>query len=70
MPWTPSGWPAAAWTCSKPAGGSPRVGRFGQVNVRGNALPVPVLFIGRPLRMLLHANNLIVFDGRTHGHEA
>ncbi|MFB7646002.1 IS21 family transposase [Streptomyces sp. NPDC056084] len=44
---------------------TPRVGRFAQVSVRGNAYSVPVRFIGRQLRVLMHANDLIVFDGRT-----
>lgn len=43
---------------------SPRVNRFGQISVRGNAYSVPVRFIGRQLRVLLHANDLIVYDGR------
>ncbi|MFD7541359.1 hypothetical protein [Streptomyces sp. NPDC059819] len=44
---------------------TPRVDRFAQVSVRGNAYSVPVRFIGRQLRVLMHANDLIVFDGRT-----
>ncbi|MDX3227598.1 Mu transposase domain-containing protein [Streptomyces sp. ME19-01-6] len=31
---------------------TPRVDRFGQVNVRGNAYSVPVRFIGHQLRVL------------------
>jgi hypothetical protein len=44
---------------------TPRVNRFGQVTVRSNAYSVPVRFIGRQLRVLLHANDLVVYDGRT-----
>ncbi|MGV9884809.1 IS21 family transposase [Streptomyces sp. NPDC003006] len=44
---------------------APRVDRFGQITVRSNAYSVPVRFIGRQLRVLLHANDLVVYDGRT-----
>ncbi|WP_327593365.1 Mu transposase domain-containing protein [Streptomyces chartreusis] len=44
---------------------TPRVNRFGQITVRSNAYSVPVRFIGRQLRVLLHANDLVVYDGRT-----
>ncbi|MFF8973673.1 hypothetical protein [Streptomyces sp. NPDC014995] len=44
---------------------TPRVNRFSQISVRGYAYSVPVRFIGRQLRVLLHANELIVYDGRT-----
>jgi hypothetical protein len=44
---------------------TPRVDRFSQISVRGNAYSVPVRFIGRQLRVLPHANDLIVYDGRT-----
>ncbi|MBZ9644339.1 hypothetical protein [Streptomyces sp. PSKA30] len=44
---------------------TPRVNRFSQISVRGNAYSVPVRSIGRQLRVLLHANDLIVYDGRT-----
>ncbi|MFE0358790.1 IS21 family transposase [Streptomyces nigra] len=44
---------------------TPRVNRFSQISVRGNVYSVPVRFIGRQLRVLLHANDLIVYDGRT-----
>ena len=42
----------------------PRVNRFSQISIRGNTYSVPVRFIGRQLRVLLHANDLIVYDGR------
>ncbi|MEF3113775.1 IS21 family transposase [Streptomyces chrestomyceticus] len=44
---------------------TPGVNRYSQISVRGNAYSVPVRFIGRQLRVLLHANDLIVYDGRT-----
>ncbi|MEV5979703.1 IS21 family transposase [Streptomyces sp. NPDC052114] len=44
---------------------TPRVNRFSQIGVRGNVYSVPVRFTGRQLRVLLHANELIVIDGRT-----
>ncbi|RDI65719.1 transposase [Nocardia pseudobrasiliensis] len=44
---------------------TPRVDRYAQITVRTNRYSVPVRLIGRPLRVLLHANNLIVYDGRT-----
>ncbi|MEV5989090.1 hypothetical protein AB0L85_29535 [Streptomyces sp. NPDC052051] len=43
----------------------PRVDRFSQMSVCGNTYSVPVHFIGRQLRVLPHANELIVYDGRT-----
>lgn len=44
---------------------TPRINRFSQISVRDNAYSVPVRLIGRQLRVLLHANDLIVYDGRT-----
>ncbi|WP_432420565.1 IS21 family transposase [Nocardia carnea] len=44
---------------------SPRVDKFSQVTVRTNRYSVPVRLIGRQVRVLLHANHLVVFDGRT-----
>ncbi|WP_063036292.1 IS21 family transposase [Nocardia grenadensis] len=44
---------------------TPRVDKFSQVTVRTNRYSVPVRLIGRQVRVLLHANHLIVFDGRT-----
>ncbi|MFE9122856.1 hypothetical protein [Streptomyces sp. NPDC007172] len=35
-----------------------------QISVRGNTYSVPVRFIGRQMRVLLHANELIVYYGR------
>lgn len=43
---------------------TPRVDRFSRISVRGNTYSVPVRFIGQQLRVLLHANDLLVFDGR------
>ncbi|MGW6889021.1 Mu transposase domain-containing protein [Streptomyces chartreusis] len=42
---------------------TPRVNRFGQITVRSNAYSVPVRFIGRQLRVLLHVNDLVVPPG-------
>ncbi|MFE3187279.1 hypothetical protein ACFXKR_41605 [Streptomyces violascens] len=44
---------------------TPRVDRFAQISVRSNKYSVPVRFIGRQLRVLLHANDLVVYDGRS-----
>ncbi len=44
---------------------TPRVDKFSQITVRTNRYSVPVRLIGRQVRVLLHANHLIVFDGRT-----
>ena len=42
-----------------------RVDRFSQITVRTNRYSVPTRFIGRQVRVLLHASELVVFDGRT-----
>jgi transposase len=44
---------------------SPRVDRFAQVMVRSNRYSVPVRLIGRRVRVLLHASDLVIYDGRT-----
>lgn len=44
---------------------NPRVDRFSQITVRTNRYSVPVRLVGRQVRVLLHASDLIVFDGRT-----
>lgn len=44
---------------------TPRVDRHGQVSVRTNRYSVPVRLIGRQVRVLLHASELVVYDGRT-----
>jgi hypothetical protein len=44
---------------------TPRVDKFSQVTVRTNRCSVPVRLIGRQVRVLLHANHLVIFDGRT-----
>lgn len=43
---------------------TPRVDRFSQVTVRTNRYSVPVRLIGHRVRVLLHACELVVFDGR------
>jgi hypothetical protein len=43
----------------------PRVDRYAQVTIRTNRYSVPVRLIGRQVRVLLHASELVVFDGRT-----
>jgi transposase len=42
-----------------------RVDRFSQVSVRTNRYSVPVRLIGRLVRVMLHASELVVYDGRT-----
>jgi hypothetical protein len=44
---------------------TPRVDRFSLVTVRTNHYSVPTRLIGRQVRVLLNASDLIVFDGRT-----
>jgi transposase len=44
---------------------NPRVDRFSQITVRTNHYSVPTRLIGRQVRVLLNASDLIVFDGRT-----
>jgi transposase len=43
----------------------PRVDRYSQVPVRTNKYSVPVRLIGRRVRVLLHASDLVIYDGRT-----
>jgi hypothetical protein len=43
---------------------TPRVDRYGQVTVRMNHYSVPVGLIGRQVRVLLGASDLVVYDGR------
>lgn len=43
---------------------TPRVDRFSQVTVRMNQYSVPIRLIGRKVRVLLHASELVIFDGR------
>ncbi len=43
---------------------TPRVDRYAQITVRMNAYSVPAKFVGRQLRVLLHASELAVYDGR------
>jgi hypothetical protein len=40
------------------------VDRYAQVTVRTNRYSVPVRLIGRKLRVLLHASELLVYDGQ------
>ena len=44
---------------------TPRVDRYAQVTVRSNRYSVPSRLIGRPVRVLLNASDLTVYDGRT-----
>src|SRR5215218_9859408 len=43
---------------------SVRVDRYSQVTVRTNRYSVPVRLIGRRVRVVLHASELIVYDGQ------
>lgn len=43
---------------------TPRVDRYSQVTVRTNRYSVPTRFIGRELRVMLHASHLVIYDGR------
>lgn len=44
---------------------APRVDRFAQVSVRMNKYSVPARYVGRQVRVLLHASELVVYDGQT-----
>ena len=44
---------------------TPRVDRYAQITVRTNRYSVPVRLIGRPVRVLLHASHLVIYQGRT-----
>jgi hypothetical protein len=44
---------------------SPRVDRYSTVSVRTNRYSVPVRLIGRRVRVLLHASEVVIYDGRT-----
>lgn len=44
---------------------TPRVDRFAQITVRSNRYSVPSRLIGRQVRVLLHASDLTIYDGRT-----
>lgn len=44
---------------------TPCVDRYSQISVRTNKYSVPVRFIDRRVRVLLHASELVVYDGRT-----
>lgn len=41
-----------------------RVDRYGQVTVRTNRYSVPIRLAGRTVRVMLHASELVIFDGR------
>lgn len=43
---------------------TPRVDRFALVPVRTNRYSVPARLIGRRVRVLLHASDLVIYDGR------
>ncbi|MEU2541746.1 Mu transposase domain-containing protein [Streptomyces iakyrus] len=38
--------------------------RFSQISVRTNRCSVPVRLIGRTVRAMLHASELVVYDGQ------
>ncbi|MGW2206975.1 IS21 family transposase [Streptomyces sp. NPDC001774] len=44
---------------------TPRVDRYSQISVRMNRYSVPVRLIGRQVRVLVHASEIVVYDGRT-----
>ena len=44
---------------------TPRVDRYSQIAVRTGKYSVPVRYVGRQVRVLLHASELVVYDGRT-----
>ncbi len=44
---------------------TPRVDRYAQICVRTNKYSVPVRYIGRQVRVLLHASDLVVYEGKT-----
>lgn len=44
---------------------TPRVDRYAQVTVRSNRYSVPSRLIHRPVRVLLNASDLTIYDGRT-----
>jgi transposase len=44
---------------------TPRVDRYAQVTVRMNRYSVPARMVGRQVRVLLHASELVVYDGKT-----
>ncbi len=44
---------------------TPRVDRYSQITVRSNRYSVPVRLIGKSVRVLLNANDLVVYDGRS-----
>lgn len=44
---------------------TPRVDRYAQISVRMNKYSVPACMVGRQVRVLLHASDLVVFDGKT-----
>ncbi|WP_280382518.1 Mu transposase domain-containing protein [Nocardia wallacei] len=60
----------AAETASGRAGGDralvhPARGRYAQITVRSNKYSIPVRLVGRQVRVLLAASELVVYDGRT-----
>ena len=65
-PWRHRCWRRCRSSRSRPAAGSPLGSTgSGQITVRTNRYSVPVRLIGRRVRVLLHASELAVFDGRT-----
>ncbi|MGA5764023.1 IS21 family transposase [Nonomuraea bangladeshensis] len=43
---------------------TPRVDRYSQITVRTNRYSVPARLIGRRVRVMLHASELVIYDGR------
>lgn len=41
-----------------------RVDRYGQVTVRTNRYSVPIRLAGRTVRVMLHASDIVIYDGR------
>ncbi|MGA5305911.1 IS21 family transposase [Nucisporomicrobium flavum] len=44
---------------------TPKVNRYGLIGVRQSHYSVPARFIGQTVRVMLHASEVVVFDGRT-----
>ncbi|MEV6013911.1 hypothetical protein AB0M29_45235 [Streptomyces sp. NPDC051976] len=44
---------------------SPLVDRYSTLSIRTNRYSVPVRLIGQRVRVLLHASEVVIYDGRT-----
>ncbi|MGN9806823.1 Mu transposase domain-containing protein [Micromonospora sp. L31] len=44
---------------------TPKVNRYGLIGVRSSFYSVPARFISQTVRVMLHASEVVVFDGRT-----